>query len=301
MRKAGSARKRPAGGIKWDENNLTENEAIKASINKTKINEPKTPYHGPLTEEHMEDVDGGLQPLELDGAAGHHSHLQPSAADHQNGPSTSGAEAGTSTHAPGPCGSENGLQQGTDTTAGTTAEAAGPSGERMDVDAGAAAAAAAPAAAGGSGRSPSTAASEPETRSGFSSDSDHRASLTGGSDMEEESRRVFAQRRRAHYNMRAALRKAKELLSEEGEEEGAAGRNSSANSGADSGGGSGAKGANGGAQAGAEAAGGAAAAGEGTAETREGGVAAESKGDGEAGRGQEAVARAHKDAQMDEV
>ncbi len=38
----------------------------------TKVNEPKTPYHGPLGEEHMQDADDELQPLELD-SAGHTS------------------------------------------------------------------------------------------------------------------------------------------------------------------------------------------------------------------------------------
>ena len=37
--------------VKWDEANLEENEAIKAEINPTKIDEPKTPYHRPLSDE----------------------------------------------------------------------------------------------------------------------------------------------------------------------------------------------------------------------------------------------------------
>ena len=39
------------GKVKWDERNLEENEAIKADINPTKIDEPKTPYHRPLSDE----------------------------------------------------------------------------------------------------------------------------------------------------------------------------------------------------------------------------------------------------------
>lgn len=46
--------------ITWDENNLTENERIKAELNPAPIDEPKTPYHAPLTEEpDDEDTSGG--------------------------------------------------------------------------------------------------------------------------------------------------------------------------------------------------------------------------------------------------
>ena len=34
--------------VRWDEENLQQNEAIKAALNATKIDEPKTPYHPPL-------------------------------------------------------------------------------------------------------------------------------------------------------------------------------------------------------------------------------------------------------------
>ncbi|MEW5319177.1 MAG: hypothetical protein WDW38_010344 [Sanguina aurantia] len=57
-----------AGGISWDESNLEANEVIKAGLSSVRINEPKTPYHGPLDPldpDHM-DHDEGLQPLTLD-------------------------------------------------------------------------------------------------------------------------------------------------------------------------------------------------------------------------------------------
>ncbi len=37
--------------VKWDEANLEENETIKAAINPTKIDEPKTPYHRPMSDD----------------------------------------------------------------------------------------------------------------------------------------------------------------------------------------------------------------------------------------------------------
>lgn len=40
----------------WNESNLDQNEVIKAELNTTKIDEPKTPYHGPL-----QDEDDGAQ------------------------------------------------------------------------------------------------------------------------------------------------------------------------------------------------------------------------------------------------
>ena len=43
--------------VVWDETNLAENERIKAELNPTKINEPKTPYHSPLDTD--DDHDAG--------------------------------------------------------------------------------------------------------------------------------------------------------------------------------------------------------------------------------------------------
>ncbi|GLI60130.1 hypothetical protein VaNZ11_002198 [Volvox africanus] len=220
MRKADSARKRPAVGIRWDEQNLQDNEVIKATINKTKINEPKTPYHGPLGDQHMEDVDDGMQPLELD------SHPQ------QHPAPSLGVSSAVDDD---PC-------------TGTTREAVANEDVAPDTPEAAQSGAASEAAngcsasvtAGSSGSSdhkhvhghghhahfqPSLVledvAGEPENPSGFSSESERRISLTDGSDGElngDESRRKFEQRRRAHYNMRAALRRARMLMSEDEDE-----------------------------------------------------------------------------------
>lgn len=47
----GGKRERRRSGVRWDEHNLTENEQIKAALQPIKINEPKTPYHGPSAAE----------------------------------------------------------------------------------------------------------------------------------------------------------------------------------------------------------------------------------------------------------
>lgn len=44
--------------IQWDESNLSQNEKIKAELNTTKIEEPKTPFHSPPQGEF--DVDGEI-------------------------------------------------------------------------------------------------------------------------------------------------------------------------------------------------------------------------------------------------
>lgn len=51
-------------GIAWNEENLAENEKIKAALPHVKITEPKTPFH-----ELLPDDDVDLQPLALDGEA----------------------------------------------------------------------------------------------------------------------------------------------------------------------------------------------------------------------------------------
>ncbi|GIL59313.1 hypothetical protein Vafri_14216 [Volvox africanus] len=221
MRKADIARKRPAVGIRWDEQNLQDNEVIKATINKTKINEPKTPYHGPLGDQHMEDVDDGMQPLELDSHPQQHPapSLEVSSAGDDD-PCTGAAREAVAKEdaAPDTLEAAKGGAAAEEANGCSASVAAGPSGssDHKHVH--------------GHGHhahfQPSLVledvAGEPENRSGFSSDSERRISLTGGSDgelNEEEARRKFEQRRRAHYNMRAALRRARMLMSEDEDED----------------------------------------------------------------------------------
>ncbi|GFR46162.1 hypothetical protein Agub_g7656 [Astrephomene gubernaculifera] len=331
MRKSGSARKRPASGVRWDEQNLQDNEVIKATISKTKINEPKTPYHGPLGEEHMQEVDAGLLPLELDGCdSGHPSdarqHSQQEQGqrlydmDNGNGQlpqqvlpvmtaakvhhvtTPAGDTVPTSLEQSAQGASESHSVAGTAVASGADAAvptapvsamevdgeeeddregAAGPIGHVPTSHGALSSSVSAPrlppqhrdpspallldssgsshqqhphsglhahfqegsyspshqpaATAVVEGTAARTAAAGPAVapqplevpdvvRSGFSSDSEPRASWTGGSDgegVDEEAHRQFEKRRRAHYNMRAALQQARLLLSsEDGEDEG---------------------------------------------------------------------------------
>ncbi|EFJ47952.1 hypothetical protein VOLCADRAFT_104928 [Volvox carteri f. nagariensis] len=258
MRKAGSARKRPAAGIRWDEQNLEENEVIKASISKTKIDEPKTPYHGPLGEQHMEDADDGLQPLELDS---HHQQLpyslggNPAAVGESESASsraiTCASSAAVAEAAAGPQPPQAGaggaaVATGAEGEDGRDAscEAAGPSGPAEHKHGHGHGHGHHAHFESSSMQSTDPPATEPlESRSGFSSDSERRASLTGGSDGDQncdEARRKFEQlcalfytgqrprqRRKAHYNMRAALRRARLLLHEDGEGDSVAGEGDS--------------------------------------------------------------------------
>jgi hypothetical protein len=89
--------------IVWDEANLEENERIKKTLSTVKINEPKTPYYGPISEDH-EMMSEELQPLDLGNgallqqaagilAAGEQQQQQPGsdhdASDHSHRPSSS--------------------------------------------------------------------------------------------------------------------------------------------------------------------------------------------------------------------
>ncbi|GIL59316.1 hypothetical protein Vafri_14216 [Volvox africanus] len=265
----------------------------------TKINEPKTPYHGPLGDQHMEDVDDGMQPLELDSHPQQHPapSLEVSSAGdddpctgeqlifklhpkHQGstvldllipnpqnytllgsvsrwpsamlvwsfvyiitGPGPThpfaldfpDAELKSVEHLSHPTGAAREAVAKED-AAPDTLEAAKGGAAAEEANGCSASVAAGPSGSSdhkhvhGHGHhahfQPSLVledvAGEPENRSGFSSDSERRISLTGGSDgelNEEEARRKFEQRRRAHYNMRAALRRARMLMSEDEDED----------------------------------------------------------------------------------
>eukprot|EP01025_Chloroclados_australasicus_P050645 TRINITY_DN5847_c1_g1_i1.p2 TRINITY_DN5847_c1_g1~~TRINITY_DN5847_c1_g1_i1.p2 ORF type:complete len:183 (-),score=44.02 TRINITY_DN5847_c1_g1_i1:278-826(-) len=59
----------------WDEDNLEKNEVIKAELNPTKIDEPKTPYHAPVNPDA-----GDMEPLDLEGSLDDVSEEEGSAA-----------------------------------------------------------------------------------------------------------------------------------------------------------------------------------------------------------------------------
>ena len=66
-------KKRDGHGVLWDEQNLEENEVIKASLVYTKVDEPKTPYHKPLDDKDHHMNGGGELPSLLLGSAQHDS------------------------------------------------------------------------------------------------------------------------------------------------------------------------------------------------------------------------------------
>ncbi|GIL84005.1 hypothetical protein Vretimale_10993 [Volvox reticuliferus] len=167
----------------------------------------------------MEDVDDGMQPLELDSHPQQHPECSLrviSAGDDGACTGAASQAAAKEEAAPDLAGVAQGEAAAGEADVRSTSVAAGPSGSSDHKH----------AYGHGHGHhahfQPSLVledvAGEPEGRSGFSSDSERRISLTGGSDGEstgEEARRKFEQRRKAHYNMRAALRRARMLLSED--------------------------------------------------------------------------------------
>ncbi len=66
--KRGKGEGSKAKRIVWDEANLEENERIKKTLSTVKINEPKTPYYGAISEDH-EMMSEELQPLDLGNGA----------------------------------------------------------------------------------------------------------------------------------------------------------------------------------------------------------------------------------------
>lgn len=256
LKRPDSARKRSLSGIRWDEHNLEENERIKASLITTKINEPKTPYIGPLSEEAMED--DHMQPLALDD--GHHAGPSSATRPHSNSGGTATMPAAQEV-APGASAAAEAPATGPTAPAAVTHDAGGGAAP-MDVDGDGGAhqhqadrsAGSGAGASGGHGASTSGgsdggpdallsmmlagSSNDPPLHdqwhpdhSGFSSDSEYqRPSLSG---MSEEEKRKFQKHRRAHYDMREALRRAKALLSEDGEGEDEV-REGTSTSGADS-------------------------------------------------------------------
>lgn len=57
-----ASQKHSKGRAMWNEDNLAENDKIKATLNPVKITEPKTPFH-----ELLPDDDIDVEPLDLDG------------------------------------------------------------------------------------------------------------------------------------------------------------------------------------------------------------------------------------------
>eukprot|EP00884_Botryococcus_braunii_P005904 jgi/Botrbrau1/15314/Bobra.0319s0004.1 len=83
--------------VRWDEANLEVNEKIKSDLNPVRINEPKTPYRGPMDADEEEELDdASMSPLILDVEAEltpfHSSRPTESGSRHSEGEMVSGNE-----------------------------------------------------------------------------------------------------------------------------------------------------------------------------------------------------------------
>ncbi|KAK9838906.1 hypothetical protein WJX74_005761 [Apatococcus lobatus] len=176
-----SSEREGARNVVWDECNLEANEQIKAELKPRKIEEPKTPYLGPMSSDDMESDEAHLAPLRLDeeqvanGLMQHHT-----------------AQAGRTSSSDGErCSAGSARAQSGD------ASAASMDGMQSSAD-------------GGEWSSAS------EARRSSSRDSLDGTSGTSSSESQQRAKaRCFRQHRKAHYNMREALQKGKELLSDE--------------------------------------------------------------------------------------
>lgn len=179
MKRPGSARK--AGHVLWNEHNLEENEKIKAQLSTVKINEPKTPYHGPAVEE--DELDGEMKPLTLDDSP------EPSTS---HGPSVS-----EGSHVPKP--SEPHPPEATKAEPMYHPALVFDKGLPLEQN-------------DHHGQNDGEFRDGPASESGFSSDySGHCSGGSGGEDDETKTmkRRRFEAMRRAHYNMKEALLRGK--------------------------------------------------------------------------------------------
>ncbi|GBF89930.1 hypothetical protein Rsub_02634 [Raphidocelis subcapitata] len=180
---AGQQRTKPGRRLQWDEQNLLDNAQIQASFAGVTIPEPKTPYHGPSP---PEDLDDDLRPLALgdDGQRGL------TAFDYvmSNGGAEFGqGRGGASPPAPALAPAPPPPPAVAAAVAAAVADAAAARGrERSDTGDGAVS----------SGKRSERSMSE--GRSFNSSDN------SGG--LSSEKRQRFEAARRAHYNMREALR-----------------------------------------------------------------------------------------------
>ncbi|KAH7624773.1 hypothetical protein Ndes2526B_g00142 [Nannochloris sp. 'desiccata'] len=191
------------GGIKWDEDNLEENERIKKELNPRKIDEPKTPYLSPqATEDEEEMLGDGLSPLSLDdkAAAMHHAvHAVHAVRTHKSPWSDSSDQNGGSPSPRAPNGNSTGNSTGSPSCS----------------------------------RSPRFSEEYYRDNSSSDEDTDDEDKNGGGQELENggdgaseerkmkksEKRKKFQEARKAHYGMKEALQKAKDLLEDEAEED----------------------------------------------------------------------------------
>ncbi|EFN54038.1 hypothetical protein CHLNCDRAFT_136100 [Chlorella variabilis] len=196
------------GSIRWDEENLEENERIKKELNPRKIDEPKTPYLSPMDTDEEGDLGTRLRPLSLDDAATAAAAAASAAAAEAAGAS---ASAGTTSDEAGP--SRSGRGRGRHVRIGgrgwsDSDRTVSPSPRHPD------------------GGSPSKAARSPRFSDQYydglhEHDDEDEDEAAAADPLRQEKRRRFKEARKQHYNMREQLQRARELMQsvEDGEPE----------------------------------------------------------------------------------